>query len=244
MKILVAGATGMTGRLVVEQLLDSGHEVVAIVRSPQKFSDTMFENEKLEVVRAAILDMSDLQLAEHVANCDAIVSCLGHTMDFNGIFGHPGYLCRDAVMRLCRALEVNNSSMTTKLILMNSVGVHDPEGDKTRSWYDRLTLTLLHHLLPPHRDNEAAAGFLHEKTGKANQHIEWCIVRPDSLINADISPYDLHKSPDTGIFSGRPTARSNVAHFMVSLIENTNLWEKWKFRRPVIMNAKDVPEVP
>lgn len=36
MKLLVLGATGATGRLVVDQALVAGHTVRALVRSPQK----------------------------------------------------------------------------------------------------------------------------------------------------------------------------------------------------------------
>ncbi len=31
--------------------------------------------------------------------------------------------------------------------------------------------------------------------GRNNKHIEWCIVRPDTLINADVSPYYIKESP-------------------------------------------------
>ena len=72
---------------------------------------------------------------------------------------------------------------------------------------------------------------------KDNKHIEWCIVRPDTLINADVSPYDIKESPSTAILNGRPTSRSNVAHFMTELIEKTEIWSTWKFRMPVIMNS-------
>ena len=73
--------------------------------------------------------------------------------------------------------------------------------------------------------------------GKENKSIEWCCVRPDSLINAEVSPYDIKESPTTGILSGQPTARSNVAHFMTELIANAELCSTWKFRMPVIMNS-------
>ena len=98
-------------------------------------------------------------------------------------------------------------------------------------------LTLLRYTLPPQRDNETAAKYLHDVIGKENQRIEWCSVRPDSLIDAEVSPYDITESPITGILSGRPTARSNVAHLMAELIENEELWSAWKFRMPVIMNS-------
>lgn len=37
MTILVVGASGATGRLVVEQLLNRGQKVKAMLRSPEKF---------------------------------------------------------------------------------------------------------------------------------------------------------------------------------------------------------------
>ena len=73
--------------------------------------------------------------------------------------------------------------------------------------------------------------------GRNNKHIEWCIVRPDTLINADVSPYDIKESPITGILNGPRTSLSHVAHFMTELIEKTEIWSTWKFRMPVIMNS-------
>ena len=122
---------------------------------------------------------------------------------------------------------------------MNTVGVQNPDLGEKRKWFERGLLTALRYALPPQRDNENAAEHLRGTVGKENQHIEWCIVRPDSLVNAEVSRYDIQESPVTGIFSGRPTARSNVAHFMSELIENAELWNRWKFRMPVIMNSNE-----
>jgi hypothetical protein len=58
------------------------------------------------------------------------------------------------------------------------------------------------------------------------------------LVDANVSPYDVIESPATGLFTGRPTTRSNVAHFMTQLIEDESLWDTWKFNMPVIMNAQ------
>ena len=38
-KILVLGATGGTGRLIVSQALARGHDVTVLVRSPEKLGD-------------------------------------------------------------------------------------------------------------------------------------------------------------------------------------------------------------
>ena len=237
MNILVVGTTGMTGRRLVEQLLGKNYKVRIIVRSSHKLPADIVENPNTISIEASVLDLTDEEVTEHVKDCDAVVSCLGHVMNFKGIFGEPKKLCTDATRNLCNSLEKHSLPKPTKFILMNTVGVQNPDLEEKRNWVERGLLTLLHHTLPPHRDNETAAEYLHKIVGKENKSIEWCCVRPDSLINAEVSPYDIKESPTTGILSGQPTARSNVAHFMTELIENAELWSTWKFRMPVIMNS-------
>ena len=238
MTILVVGATGMTGRRLVEQLLDKNHKVRVIVRSPNKLSEEVLKNPNTTLIKASILDLTDEEMTAHVKECDAVVSCLGHVMTFKGMFGAPRALCTDATRRLCSAIEANRPAVPTKFILMNTVGVKNPDLDEGRTWYERSLLTLLRHIVPPHKDNETAAEHLYRHVGKDNKSVEWCSVRPDSLINAEVSAYDIEESPTTGIFTGRPTTRSNVAHFMTELIEKPALWSRWKFGAPVIMNTR------
>jgi hypothetical protein len=235
--ILVVGATGMTGRLLVEQLLGNNYQVRVIARSALKLSANVLNNPNTTVIEASVLDLTDEELAKYVKNCAAVVSCLGHTMDLKGMFGEPKSLCTDATRRLCDAIEVVAAPEATQFILMNTVGVQNPELGEIRTWYERGLLFLLRHCLPAHRDNETAAEYLNRGVGKCNKYIEWCSVRPDTLINAEISPYEISESPTTGIFTGRPTSRSNVARFMTELIGSSELWNRWKFKMPVIMNC-------
>ena len=239
MEILVVGATGMTGSRLVQQLLGRNHRVRAIVRSPDKLLDLVSQHPNLEVTEATLLDMDDAELGAQVMSCHAVVSCLGHNLNFDGMFGNPRKLCTLATQRLCHAIEANKPARATKFVLMNTVGVHNPDLGERRTWFENALLGTLRYTVPPHSDNETAASYLHSVVGNKNGSIEWCIVRPDSLINAEHSQYDIEESPTTGIFSGRPTARSNVAHFMAELIENESLWSDWKFRMPVIMNSRD-----
>ena len=229
----------MTGGSLVEQLLARDCQVRAIVRSPHKFPSLVLDHPNLEVIEASVLDLTDEEMAAHVKGCDCVVSCLGHVLSFRGMFGNPRKLCTDAVRRLCHAIESNDAADVTRFILMNTVGVANPDLAEKRTWYERALLGLLRHTIPPHRDNETAAEYLYRAVGKENRHIEWCSVRPDSLINAEVSAYDIEASPVTGIFTGRPTTRSNVAHFMCELIGDETLWGKWKFRMPVIMNSSE-----
>lgn len=236
---LVVGATGKTGRPLVNQLLGKNHKVRVVVRSLDKFSADVLRNTNLTVIEESVLSLTDEKMAKIVMGCDSIVSCLGHNLDFKGMFGEPKALCTDAVRRLCGAIKKNSPDKPIKLILMNTVGVQNIDLKEKRTWFERQLLTLLRHTIPPHRDNETAAEYLYKTVGKENNYVEWCCVRPDSLVDADVSPYEIKESPSTGIFSGRPTSRSNVAHFMTELVENAELWSEWKYRMPVIMNAEE-----
>ena len=214
------------------------------MRSRQRLPAAVLGHPNIEVIEASILELSDEQIVEFVKGCDAVVSCLGHVISFKGIFGAPRKLCTDATRRLCDAIQSNRPASPARFILMNTVGVPNPDLHEKRSWFERGVLTLLSLLIPPHNDNETAAQHLHETVGKQSEYLEWCSVRPDSLINAEVSPYDVSESPLTGLFSGRPTTRSNVARFMSQLIEDEALWDTWKFKMPVIMNAQPRSSAP
>jgi len=90
-------------------------------------------------------------------------------MDFNGMFGDPKRLCTDATRRLCNAIEKNNPPEPARFILMNTVGVQNPDLEEKRTLYEQGLLFLLRYCLPPHRDNETAAEVLYRNIGKHNE---------------------------------------------------------------------------
>merc|ERR1712124_50472 len=100
---MVVGATGMTGRFVVEYLLNNSHKVKAIVRSPEKLTEAIRGHPNLTLIHATLLDLSDDDMQRHLQDCDTIFSCLGHVMSLRGIFFPPRDLCAQAVRRLCNA---------------------------------------------------------------------------------------------------------------------------------------------
>lgn len=85
MSILIVGANGATSIRLVEELLHRGHDVKAIVRSPDRFPDHLRNHVALDLIQASVLELSDRELEQHVAGCDAIASCLGHNLAFKGL---------------------------------------------------------------------------------------------------------------------------------------------------------------
>lgn len=238
MKVLIAGASGATGRLLTAELLGRGCNVVAIVRSPDSLPDFSQFREQLTIVRAAILDLSDVELARHVAGCDAAASCLGHNLSLKGIYGRPRRLVTDATRRLCNAIRANHAETRTKFLLMNTAGNRNRDLAEPISRGERAALGLIRLLVPPHSDNEQAAEYLRSSVGPADSRIEWVVVRPDALTDAAVvSDYTVHASPTrSAIFNAGQTSRVNVAHFMAELITNELVWNEWKGRMPVIYN--------
>ena len=240
MNVLVVGASGATGSLLVQQLLQKEHQVKAIVRSPERFGKKIPAQKGLTVVGASLLDLSDDVMAAHVRDCDAVASCLGHNLTWKGVYGEPRKLVTDATRRLCKAIEANKPSKPVKFVLMNTAGNSNRDLLEPISIGQRVVIGLLRLLLPPHVDNEQASDFLHTQIGQQHPHVQWVVVRPDNLIdNQEVSAYTLHPSPTrSAIFNAGKTSRINVGHVMAELISVSGLWEKWKGQMPVVYNTE------
>lgn len=238
MKILVVGASGATGTQLVEQLLMNKQDVIVIVRSPETLPKSWKNNNNVQIIEASLLDLSDKEMRDIVNGCQAVASCLGHTMNWKGIYGQPTKLVTDATRRLCDAIRTNNNQHPTKFVLMNTTGNRNRDLNEPISFAQKCVIGLLRLLLPPHVDNEKAADYLRTQIGQNNKFIEWAAVRPDGLINEDeVTDYEIHASPTrSAIFNAGKVSRINVGHFMAGLITEDNLWVKWKGQMPVIYN--------
>jgi len=242
MTTLVVGASGATGQLLVEQLLMRGQQVRIIVRSIENLPENITNHENLSVIHASVLDLSDSEIAQHVNDCDALASCLGHNLSFKGIFGSPRRLVTDATRRLCNAAKANNPKDPIKFVLMNTTGNSNRDLNEQISFGQKCVIWFLRVLLPPHVDNEKAADYLRIDIGQNDETIEWAAVRPDSLNDdKEVTEYELYQSPiRSAIFDAGLTSRINVGHFMSELITDDETWEMWKGKMPVIYNKSSL----
>jgi NAD(P)-dependent dehydrogenase (short-subunit alcohol dehydrogenase family) len=238
MTILVVGASGATGRLLVEQLLNRGELVKIIVRTRSNLSEALNSHENLSIIHASLLNLSDAEIAEHVKGCNAVASCLGHNLSFKGMFGQPRRLVTDATRRLCEAIKVNKPEIQIKFILMNTAVNSNRDLSEPISFGQTCVIWLLRLLLPPHVDNEKAADYLRTEIGSNHKEINWSAVRPDGLVDdSKVSEYEIHSSPTRStIFNAGTTSRINVAYFMADLITDNDVWSRWKGQMPVIYN--------
>jgi nucleoside-diphosphate-sugar epimerase len=237
MKTLVFGASGATGKLVVSQLLERNILVKIVVRETAIIPVKIAENKNIEIVKGNIDDLNTDQIQKLMLDCDSIVCCLGHNISFKGIFGQP----RNLVVNAVKKITDTNSSFDTakKFILMSTTAYTNKKQGERNTLGEKLIFSLLEIVLPPHKDNIRAGDHLVYGLGASNM-IEWLAARPDSLFDEENQgEYEICESKTRSpIFNSGKTSRINVSHFMVELLVNDNLWQKWKYKTPVIYNKE------
>jgi nucleoside-diphosphate-sugar epimerase len=236
--VLLVGGTGRTGRRTLQQLLDRGVRVRAIVRSRGKLPAKIAGHPDLTAIEASLLSLRDEELRQHLRGCDAIVCCLGHVLSLRGMFGPPRDLVTRATRRLCGAVSALRPPAPVRFVLMSSVSVNRPGGlDTRRGSFERAFLWMLCRVLPPALDNQHAADFLLEEIGRDDASVQWTIVRPDSLREGEVSEYAVHEGLVDSLFAPGKTNLANVAHFMCELVTNAKTWAEWKGKLPVVVNV-------
>jgi uncharacterized protein YbjT (DUF2867 family) len=176
MKYLIVGATGATGKHLVSQLLERGHQVRAVARKKSRLPEALRSHTNLEVIEGSLLDFDDNRLAELVEGCDGIGCCLGHNLTFQGMYGAPRMLVTEAVERLCKVVK-----KPIRFALMNTAGNSNRDLDEPISFAQKVVIGLIRALVPPHLDNERASDVLRLKYAKSPL-VEWVAVRPDGSL--------------------------------------------------------------
>ena len=82
MKLLILGATGGTGRQLVQQALKQGHVVTAFARDPAKVTPP---HDNLRIAKGDVMDPAAVDAA--VAGQDAVVSALGSRLPVRPVLG-------------------------------------------------------------------------------------------------------------------------------------------------------------
>lgn len=240
MTTLVVGASGATGKQLVEQLLAMGQRVKVIVRPTGKITDNWKSNAKITIIQANISEISVDEMINYLSDCQAVASCLGHNITLTGVFGEPRALVTDAVKLLCTAIAKKSPEKPIKFVLMNTTGNRNRDLNEPISMGEKLVMGLIRLLIPPQSDNEKAADFLRVNIGQKNRSIDWVVVRPDSLVNEDqVTEYESSASPlRSALFNPGKTSRINVGNFISRLIVDNELWNQWRGQMPVIYNKE------
>jgi uncharacterized protein YbjT (DUF2867 family) len=207
MKLLVLGATGRTGRPLVEQALAAGHDVVALVRNPNKLT---IQHAKLRVIQG------DTQDANAVTNAaqgvDAILSTVGPSKG-----GAKDLMTQTArnVVGTARQHKVG------RIVWLTGAGIGDPQDQP--KFIDRLIVLLLKLLDGATLEDSIAAAQIIKGSGLA-----WIIVRGPRLTEGP--KQGRYGVSYVGPQSGTQIARADVADFMLKALTD----DTWLHKAPVV----------
>jgi putative NADH-flavin reductase len=202
-RVLVLGATGGTGREVVSQALEQGHDVTALVRNPQRLAVT---RDRLRMLTGSVTDDGQA-LAAAVPGQDVVISTLG----VGNSLKSSGLIAR-SVPAIVRAME---SQGVRRLIFTSAYGVGATRRDVP--FLPRILMSLLFRDL--YADKEAGE----EDLRRGN--LDWTLVYPVTLSNGPRT--GRYRVGEHLALHGFPTiSRADVADFILSQIEDRTYWRK------------------
>jgi uncharacterized protein YbjT (DUF2867 family) len=206
-KILVLGATGGTGRLIVSQALARGHQVTALVRSPEKARD-------LKGARPVVGDVRDEKaLREALKGQDAVVSALGTPASpFREVT-----LLSTATRTLVDAMKAEHVS---RLVCITGMGAGESAGHGGLL-FDKLIFPLLLRRVYADKDRQEAI--------VKDSGLDWVLVRP-TVLNDKPGRDAVRALTELSSFHGGTISRTDVATFVLDQLQA----DTWLHRSPLI----------
>ena len=192
MRLFILGATGGTGRQLIDQALARGHQVTAFVRSPEKLGA---RREGLRVQRGDPRDGAALNAA--LSGHDAVLSALGP----------PGprrsTILPDSARSTVSAMQATG---IRRLLIVSAAILFEDMGLLAAL----LRRTLLKNIV-------VGSGEMERIVIASN--LDWTIVRPPRLTNGPLT--ERYQIADNRFPPGKRTlSRADVAHFLLDELKH------------------------
>jgi putative NADH-flavin reductase len=210
MKIAIFGATGETGRQLVEQALAAGYQAVAYVRNPSKLNT---KHENLTIVQGELADQAIIERA--VSAADAVISVLGPR---GGSKGKP--ITRGTQ----NIIEAMKKQGVHRLIISSTLSAKDPNDlpdFKAKALVNLVKLTM----------HAAYEEIVSVADTVRKSDLDWTIVRLTTLNNNPKSGKVRVGYLGKGEV-GLRISRADLAEFMLKQVQDT----KYLRQAPVISN--------
>jgi nucleoside-diphosphate-sugar epimerase len=134
MRIFIAGATGVVGRRVVPVLLDAGHRVTAVGRSPERRAQ--LEARGAQAITVSLFDAE--ALARAVRGHDVVINLATHIPPISHLFLPGAWRENDRVRRdgSANLVDAGIAAGATRFIQESFAPIYPDRGDR---WIDEST---------------------------------------------------------------------------------------------------------
>ena len=195
MKVLIIGATGATGKILMREALAQGHQVTALARNPSAVAP---EDYRLRVLEGNALDVSSVEAA--VAGQDAVLVALGTRSS------RPTTLFSESTHNVIGAMDKHR---VRRLVCITGIGAGDSKGH-VGFLYDRIILPFVVRNVYKDKDRQEEA--------IEQSDLEWVIVRPARL--TDEPARGKYRVFVGGTYKAKTISRADVADFMLAQVKD------------------------
>ncbi|MCJ1452844.1 hypothetical protein MMC28_003189 [Mycoblastus sanguinarius] len=223
MHVLIIGASGRTGLLVVDEALKRGHTVTALVRDPTSLPP----KDGLTVVKGTPLNKADIETAFTITATPpaAVIIALNARRTSESPFAAPASPPRLMADSAANVIAAMNAHGVRKIVIMQALGVGDslPNLFFAMRWlikYSAMAAQFADHNL------------VDEEVKAASEGVDYVLARPTRLEEGDRMPVKFFGDQGMGIGSFASITRKSVAAFLIDAAEKGD-WDK---ETPVIAN--------
>ncbi|MEY8021672.1 NAD(P)-dependent oxidoreductase [Muriicola sp. SD30] len=204
MKLLIIGGTGKTGRQLIKQGLELGHELTVLARKPGKVK---LQHPQLRILQGDVLKPETM--TEAFKDQDAVLSALGHKR----------FIIRTTILSRGTAniIEAMKHSRVNRLVCITSLGINDSRF-RLGLYYTLFTIPFI--LFFYFQDKAKQEKLI------MNSDLDWTIVRPGQLFNGKKRrKYKLGPKEGHYIFT-KFISRADVADFMLQEVQDRKYLNK------------------
>ncbi|KAJ5420871.1 hypothetical protein N7465_003390 [Penicillium sp. CMV-2018d] len=216
MRVLLIGGSGQTGRLVIDEALERGHKITALLRDPSALP----AKEGLTIVKGTPLEPSNIEAAFNAVQGDiptAVIVTLSSPQE------KGTRVMTNAHKNLIAAMERHGVS---KITTLSSFGVGSSYPNITVLMRFAISKTSLKHPFEDHNQVDETL----KKSG-----VKFVLFRAARLTLANKAPVQFcgDDGKGLGVFAGLGgVSRASVAACMVDAVEKST----WDRSTPVITN--------
>jgi putative NADH-flavin reductase len=210
MNITIFGATGGVGHHLVEQAVDAGHMVTAVVRRPDAVT------RDVRIVTADLASPDPGALVAAVKGADVVLSALGPRSKEDA----RARIVTHAAKALIRTMKETG---THRLVIISAVPVPTvpsparptpAKNDPTDGFFMKAVLNPI--VKAAFRDTYADLAEMEDAVRESG--LDWTIVRPPRLVNKPLSGI-YRTEMEHNVKGGRSISRADLAHYMLRAAE-------------------------
>ncbi|MEP7038541.1 MAG: SDR family oxidoreductase [Acidobacteriota bacterium] len=199
LKVAVIGATGGTGKTVVENAIAAGYEVIAVARRPEAVK---IHSERLDIRRGDAHEFGSI--CQAISGADAIISAIG-----SGRAKEPTQFYSKAIRNIISAMRETNAR---RLICIGASGYIDAPGHPLwmRLMMENVVRKLLHH---------SYEDMIRMEEIIKDSDLDWTIIRPPRLTNGRRT--EFYRVQEEVVIGGAKISRADVADYIVKNLNDS-----------------------